>query len=234
MKKIQKFTQLESAFIESFISRLYAEEGFSDVDINDISEDLNESQKVLRGVLSSLVKKGVCHVETNSSGFDIIYLDSDYYYLHPEWGKEDQELKSNLTIMKKIIPGFARYEMDSEGRVFSTQNQKEMSVTQRVVDGVEMPFVRLTSDEGKRVFIDKEKVYIDLFQQDITGATKEEGKKEDIKKQPRQLLVTPQIAADIRKKKAQGVRNKDLAKEYGIHQSTVSNIVNNRKYVYNK
>lgn len=231
MKTNQKFTQLESAFIGSFISRLYAEEGFSDVDINDISEDLNESQKVLRGVLSSLVKKGVCHVETNSSGFDIIYLDNNYYHLHPTWGG-GQELQSNLTIMKKIIPGFARYEMDSEGRVFSTQNQKEMSVTQRVVEGVEKPFVRLTNDEGKRVFINKEQVYIDLFQQDITGSTKEQGKKEDIKKQPRELLVTRETATAIRQKKSEGVRNKDLAKEYGIHPSTVSNIVNNRKYVY--
>lgn len=134
--------------------------------------------------------------------------------------------------MRKIIPGFARYEMDSEGRVFSTQNQKEMSVTQRVVDGVEKPFVRLTNDEGKRVFIDKEQIYIGLFQQDITGATKEEGKKEDIKRQPRKLLVTREIATAIRQKKSEGVRNKDLAKEYGIHPSTVSNIVNNRKYVY--
>lgn len=83
-----QFTDLEKQVIESLVSQLYAEPGFSDVDAKDIARDINVDIKSVRGVLGSLVKKGVITVDTNDSGYDIIYLNQSHWYLHPEWKKE--------------------------------------------------------------------------------------------------------------------------------------------------
>jgi predicted transcriptional regulator len=82
-------TELESKTLESFVGGLYAEPGFSDVDVNDIASDLGISTKIIRGALGSLVKKGIVQIETNDSGYDIIYLDTKYWSLVNEsWAEE--------------------------------------------------------------------------------------------------------------------------------------------------
>ena len=83
-----KLTQLEAQVLQSLINGLYAEAGFSDVDAKDIAEWINTPIKSVRGALGSLVKKGIVQVEDNGAGFEIIYLHSDHYYLHPKWYKE--------------------------------------------------------------------------------------------------------------------------------------------------
>jgi predicted transcriptional regulator len=84
-------TELESNVLESFVSSLYAEPGFSDVDVNDISEDLGVSTKIIRGALGSLVKKGIVTIDTNDSGYDIIYLNTQYWPLVNEnWAEESK------------------------------------------------------------------------------------------------------------------------------------------------
>lgn len=89
MELNEKFTDLEKQVIESLVSQLYAEPGFSDVDVHDISRDITTlPTKIVRGVLGSLVKKGVIGIDTNDSGYDIIYLNQSHWYLHPEWRKE--------------------------------------------------------------------------------------------------------------------------------------------------
>ena len=89
MELNEKFTDLEKQVIESLVSQLYAEPGFSDVDVHDISRDITTlPTKIVRGVLGSLVRKGVITVDTNDSGYDIIYLNQSHWHLHPEWKKE--------------------------------------------------------------------------------------------------------------------------------------------------
>ena len=89
MELNEKFTDLETQVIESLVSQLYAEPGFSDVDAKDISRDITTlPTKIIRGVLGSLVRKGVITIDTNDSGYDIIYLNQSHWYLHPEWKKE--------------------------------------------------------------------------------------------------------------------------------------------------
>jgi DNA-binding MarR family transcriptional regulator len=84
-------TELESKTLESFIGGLYAEPGFSDVDVNDIASDLGISTKIIRGALGSLVKKGIVTIYTNDSGYDIIYLDTKYWPLVNEsWAEESK------------------------------------------------------------------------------------------------------------------------------------------------
>ena len=82
-------TELETKTLTTFIGGLYAEPGFSDVDVNDLSSELGISTKVLRGALGSLVKKGFVTINTNDSGYDIIDLNKKYWYLVNEsWAEE--------------------------------------------------------------------------------------------------------------------------------------------------
>jgi DNA-binding IscR family transcriptional regulator len=82
-------TELESLTLTALIGGLYAEPGFSDVDVNDLSSELEISTKVLRGVLGSLVKKGIVSVEENGGGYDIIHMREKYWYLvNEEWASE--------------------------------------------------------------------------------------------------------------------------------------------------
>ena len=82
-------TELESKTLTTFIGGLYAEPGFSDVDVNDLSKELAISTKVLRGALGSLVKKGIVFVDESDSGYDIIYLNKSYWSLVNEsWAEE--------------------------------------------------------------------------------------------------------------------------------------------------
>lgn len=76
-----KLTELESKTLSTFISCLYAEPGYSDVDVNDLSEELGISTKIIRGALGSLVKKGIVSLDENDSGYVIIYLDTKYWPL---------------------------------------------------------------------------------------------------------------------------------------------------------
>jgi len=82
-------TELESLTLTAFIGGLYAEPGFSDVDVNDLSSELGIPTKVLRGVLGSLVKKGIVSIEENGGGYDIIHMREKYWYLvNEEWASE--------------------------------------------------------------------------------------------------------------------------------------------------
>jgi len=81
-------TQLEEQVLNSLINQLYAEAGYSDVDAKDIARDINIDIKSVRGSLGSLVRKGIIDIDGNDSGYQIIYLNQAYWYLHPEWSKE--------------------------------------------------------------------------------------------------------------------------------------------------
>ena len=78
-------TESETIALTSIIGNLYAEEGYSDIDVNDISRDTNIPTKSLRGTLSSLVKKGIIILDENDSKYVIIYLAEQFWYLHPTW-----------------------------------------------------------------------------------------------------------------------------------------------------
>ena len=82
-------TELETKTLTTFIGGLYAEPGFSDVDVNDLSSELGISTKVLRGALGSLVKKGIVCIDSNDGNYDIIYLNKPYWSLVNEsWAEE--------------------------------------------------------------------------------------------------------------------------------------------------
>jgi DNA-binding GntR family transcriptional regulator len=80
-KPLPVLTALESEVLNSFVSGLYAEPGFSDVDVNDIAQSTGISSKSIRGALASLVKKGIVTVNDNGAGYQIIDLNVEYWHL---------------------------------------------------------------------------------------------------------------------------------------------------------
>lgn len=86
-----ELTELETKTLEALIDGLYAEPGFSDVDAQDLSKATSIPIKQIRGVLASLVKKGIVDMgdwTTNGQTWALIYLKPQYWFLHPEWQVE--------------------------------------------------------------------------------------------------------------------------------------------------
>lgn len=83
----ENLTVLEKQSLQAIINGLYAEPGFSDMDVNDLVRPVGKSSRVLRGVLSSLIKKGYIYIDDScsSGNYQLIYLSESYYHLHPEW-----------------------------------------------------------------------------------------------------------------------------------------------------
>ena len=68
-------TPKEHKVLEALIGELYAEAGFSDVDANDLARITGIPTKNIRGVLSSLVKKGIISLnETDNAWADKQYV----------------------------------------------------------------------------------------------------------------------------------------------------------------
>jgi hypothetical protein len=86
----ENLTVLEKQTLQAIINNLYAEPGFSDIDVNDLTRPTGKSTRVLRGVLSSLVKKDYINIDDYyaSGEYQIIYLNYSKYYLHPSWKEE--------------------------------------------------------------------------------------------------------------------------------------------------
>ena len=85
---ISGLTQMENQVLSDLIENLYAEPGFSDIAPIDISKSTGIPMNSLRGVLGSLSKKSIIWIASEDeygTDFPIVYLCSDYYYLHPEW-----------------------------------------------------------------------------------------------------------------------------------------------------
>ena len=83
-------TESEKTVLHSLINGLYAEPGFSDVDAIDLSHWTGIPTKSIRGILSSLIKKGIVQVESTDNAwaekqYQIVYLNEAYWYLHPRW-----------------------------------------------------------------------------------------------------------------------------------------------------
>lgn len=82
-------TKLEKLVLEALAKEMYAEFTFSDVDINDMVKATKLSSEVLRGVASSLIKKGYLMIDDNGcTGSDlhyIWYLENEAQTLVPHW-----------------------------------------------------------------------------------------------------------------------------------------------------
>lgn len=105
MKTIEELnlTMLETLFVKNLIPMLYAETGFTDVEVKEISGKMGVEVDSAKGVLGSLVKKGICETQLHAPtelrrvgkrlklvtiNYEFIALAPDYYHLHPNWNKE--------------------------------------------------------------------------------------------------------------------------------------------------
>ena len=62
--KTVKVTKLEAELLQKIANGLYAEHGYSDIDLADVSEDIQRD----KGVLASLVKKDIVYIWVNRAG----------------------------------------------------------------------------------------------------------------------------------------------------------------------
>ena len=85
-------TELEFKVLTCLINNLYAEPGFSDVDVREIAKKLEMKVNTVKGVIGSLCKKQICYVGEDDYA-NIIYLDRGYWFLHPEWCDEVEPIK---------------------------------------------------------------------------------------------------------------------------------------------
>jgi hypothetical protein len=81
-------TDLETSFLVALVNGLYAEPHFSDLDVSDVAKEMGVPVASAKGVLGSLVKKGILSTEDSGTGFDLIYLNAEHFNLHREWRKD--------------------------------------------------------------------------------------------------------------------------------------------------
>ena len=82
-------TEMEAQVLKALISELYAEPGFSDVGVRDLSDITKIPMNSIRGVMGSLIKKGILAVYEVGAECPIVYLETSFWYLHSEeWAEE--------------------------------------------------------------------------------------------------------------------------------------------------
>lgn len=97
-KVITGLTDLEKKVLTALADCMYAEWGFSDAGATDLAEATGIPMKSIRGVIGSLVKKGLVYVDDRTDMCDyksndpswepIVYLQGDAEALVPDWQDE--------------------------------------------------------------------------------------------------------------------------------------------------
>lgn len=102
MKSI-KVTKLQNQVLQSMAAGMYAEFGFSDYGLTELIDDTKIKANVLRGVASSLIKKGLIEIDEredegfkNDTSMHIWYLKGDAQSLVPHWHEEIEMEKIEL------------------------------------------------------------------------------------------------------------------------------------------
>lgn len=90
----------EMKFLNTLVNLLYAEPGFSDVDISDIAKEMKMRLPEVKGLMGSLVKKGLLE-EPDSNFPGLIYLASCAYNLHERWMRESACGVKQVTVVEK-------------------------------------------------------------------------------------------------------------------------------------
>jgi hypothetical protein len=70
-----KVTPLEKKVLEVLALEMYAEVGFSDAGLGEVCKGTGLSPNIVRGVQSSLIKKGLIDVDDRKDSWDVNHLD---------------------------------------------------------------------------------------------------------------------------------------------------------------
>jgi len=78
-----KLTELETKAMTAISKLTYAEYGFSDFGVDDVAKKMSEPTTKIRGVASSLIKKGLIEISPSSDEeSELVYLsNTGYEYL---------------------------------------------------------------------------------------------------------------------------------------------------------
>lgn len=102
-----KVTQLEKQVLESLAGNMYAEIGFSDVGFPELRDGTGLTNNVLRGVVSSLIKKQLITVDDRKGDWGIDHRDVDMHIIYltektqglvPHWVEEESLVPVQLII----------------------------------------------------------------------------------------------------------------------------------------
>ena len=124
-------TAIEYKFLDALLSGLYAEPGFSDMDVSDIVAATDLSMPQARGVMASLKKAGVIDTDADykngETGAPLIQLNPAYYCIHPdsEWqeaGAEHAHKAKPVRMTKRRF--LAEFGVKAQGR-------RKQSITDR-------------------------------------------------------------------------------------------------------
>lgn len=99
--KVVEITPNEKQLIDTLIKLLYAESGYSDVDVSDLSEHMHRSMPEVKGILSSLVKKSLISTDRTDSGFDLVYLNECLWHTHPSWKTDVRDEVESVRLVVK-------------------------------------------------------------------------------------------------------------------------------------
>lgn len=109
MKTIE-VTELEKQVLEALAGEMYAESGYSDAGLDAVVVITGLTSRVVRGVASSLIKKGLLDIDrredemdvnSNDASMHIWYLQGDARSLVPHWVEEDPNLYEEAKLVVK-------------------------------------------------------------------------------------------------------------------------------------
>lgn len=84
---MKNLTQLETTTVKELIKNLdiNGDSIFSNVETNDLSEFTGIEINKMRGVVGSLIKKGIVYIEDfDGDGTELLYIENEYFYLANE------------------------------------------------------------------------------------------------------------------------------------------------------
>lgn len=114
-------TELEKNILKSLLSKLDVNDlGYSDVDANDIANDINVNINSVKGSLGSLVKKNIVFVSDLGSDIgSMIYLNENFQYLHPDYTNKyaDGGSTDDKHLIAKAIEYITGYAVDTDSIV---------------------------------------------------------------------------------------------------------------------
>jgi len=101
-------TPMEKQVIDALVNEMYAERGFSDVGLGEVCAETNLSPRVVRGVVGSLVKKGLISVWNREGDTSVNWRDpyTHIYYLTSETeGLVEHWLEEGAEPVELIVKG---------------------------------------------------------------------------------------------------------------------------------
>ena len=159
---VVELTSRENKLINALVSLLYAEPGFSDIEVADLAKATKMKQDEVKGLVGSLTKKELVFTADaheyvgGAKGVDLIYLSPMAWSLHPSWKEESEfelEVKINdSNVAKPVASKATTTKAAAKPKATTTKNvAKPKSTTKSLND--------TKAEEEKLADSDKNKPY---------------------------------------------------------------------------